>query len=210
MKKTFFITCIILLTFSLASSAQKTQVGIQGGITISDMSGTENERNHGKNTGYRAGMLLDIPCGKSFTFQPSLSYVQKGNRQKRTTNEIVYNELRYAEIAMNVLYNLRSKSTSFFLGAGPTISFNVPSKRVTELGSGVESSTDLLFGKTPDNDFRGMDYGVNFLAGFRLNNGLFLSGTYNMGLRNITTGNAEETEVKTSCLSIQVGYIFKQ
>ena len=153
-----------------------------------------------------------MPLGSNVIFQPQLSYVQKGNLQMEDANQKVYNALRYAEFTANFLYNFTvSKNVSLYLGAGPSIAFNVPSKRVTDPKEGDSFYDDILFGKTPENDFKGFDYGANFVGGIRFNNNFFLSLTYNLGLRDLNAKSdaGGDQAIKNKYFGIQFGYIFK-
>ena len=124
-------------------------------------------------------------------------------------NQKVYNALRYVEMPLNFLYQINEAKTSFYIGAGPSISFNVPSKRVTDPKEGESFYSDILFGKTPENDFKGFDYGANFLASVRFNNSVFLSVIYNLGLRDLNTKTDATESIKNKYFGIQIGYIFK-
>ena len=163
--------------------------------------------NHGTKNGFLGGMIIDVPLGDNISFQPQLNYVQKGNLSREDANQRIYNALRYVELPANFVYNLNAGNTVFYLGAGPSIAFNVPSKKVTKPEEGESTYTDILFGKTPENDFKGMDYGVNFLLGIRFGS-TFLSGFYNMGLRNLNPKEGAD-DIKNKCFGIQIGYLFK-
>lgn len=210
MKKTCIILSFVLFGLCLTGFSQEVRVGISGGLTISDITGPDNGMNHGVKTGFIAGLLLDVPLGSNFSFQPQLNYVQKGNLLMEDANQKVYNALRYAELPMNFLYNFNSGKVTFFLGAGPSLSFNVPSKRVTKPKEGESFYSDILFGDTPENDFRGIDWGVNFTGGLKFSQRIFLAGFYNMGLRDINprTDGSSSTSIKNKCFGIQIGYIF--
>lgn len=210
MKKTCIILFIVISSLCMTASAQDVRVGISAGLTISDLTGPDNGMNHGVKTGYMAGLLLDVPLGSKFTFQPQLNYVQKGNLLMEDANQKVYNSLRYAEIPLNFLYNFTSGKITLYLGAGPALAFNVPSKRVTKPKDGESFYSDILFGDTPENDFRGLDWGANFVAGIRFSKNFFLAGNYTYGLRDINprTDGTSSMSIKNKVFGIQVGYIF--
>jgi hypothetical protein len=140
--------CLVLFlaaTLHFSSIGQNVRVGISGGLTVSDLTGPVNEMNHGVKTGFMAGLLVDVPLNAHFTFQPQLNYMQKGNLQREDANSKLYNALRYVELPFNLLYNLNTGKTVFFLGAGPSISLNVPSKKLTVPEEGESSYNDILF-----------------------------------------------------------------
>lgn len=204
--------CLVLFlaaTLHFSSLGQNVRVGISGGLTVSDLTGPVNEMNHGVKTGFMAGLLVDVPLNAHFTFQPQLNYMQKGNLQREDANSKLYNALRYVELPFNLLYNLNTGKTVFFLGAGPSISLNVPSKKLTVPEEGESSYNDILFGDTPENDFRGIDWGANVLGGIRFSNKVQFAVSYNFGLRNLSTSADPESEsIKSKCLTVQFSYIF--
>ena len=208
MKKACFILFVTLTSFQLTSQAQDVRVGVSAGLTVSDIAGSSG-MNHSVKTGFMAGLLIDMPLGSRFTFQPQLNYVQKGNLESEDANEKVYNALRYVEIPFNFLYNINTGRTIFYLGARPSIAFNVPSKRVTKPVEGDSFYSDILFGETPENDFRGIDWGVNMLAAIKFADRVTLSGFYNMGLRDLNTKINATESVKNKVFGVQVAYIFK-
>ena len=76
MKKACFILFVTLTSFQLTSQAQDVRVGVSAGLTVSDIAGSSG-MNHSVKTGFMAGLLIDMPLGSRFTFQPQLNYVQK-------------------------------------------------------------------------------------------------------------------------------------
>src|SRR5688572_11414207 len=174
MKKACLILCIVLIISHQKGFSQDIRVGITGGLTISDISSPYNEMNHGSKTGFIGGMVVDVPMGNNFSFQPQLNYVQKGNLFREDANQQIFYALRYAETKFNFIYNLGdSGKTVFFGGVGPSLAFNLPSKKVTKPKEGESNYVDVLFGKTIENDFKGFDYGVNFIAGIRVGSTIF-------------------------------------
>lgn len=209
MKKMFLISALVLFVLPFYASAQDTRIGASAGITVSDVSGTVNEMNHTVKTGFIASILVDYPIGKRVAFQPSLSYVQKGNVKKEDATGRIINALRYAELNPNFLFNINTSPTRFYIGAGPSIAFNLPSKQVTDPNEGDKSYRDITFGKTMENDFKGFDYGVNFIAGVRFSNHIFFNASYNLGLRNLSTNETDGSSIKNTYFAFQMGYLFK-
>ena len=208
MKKACLIVCIALMIFQQNGFSQDVRVGVTGGLTISDISSPYNEMNHSVKTGFVGGMIIDMPIGNNFSFQPQLNYVQKGNLFREDANQKIFYALRYAETLLNFTYTLNpTGKTNFYVGAGPSLSFNLPSKKVTKPKEGESNYVDVLFGKTIENDFKGFDYGVNIVGGMRFGS-TFLGVFYNMGLRNLNPREADD-DIKNRCFGIQLGYLFK-
>jgi hypothetical protein len=208
MKKMIIILLAFIICLQFSALAQNARVGFSGGVTISDLRGNQNQMNSATKAGAVLGLLVDLPLTSHLTFQPSLSYIQKGNLNKEDANEKIYYATRYAELSPNFLYNFSSSGKGIYVGAGPYIDFNVPSKKVTDKKEGATTTADLTFGETIDKDLRGIDYGVNFLAGFKFSKCFFLSATYGLGLRNLATGeDVGDREIKNMCFGIQLGVL---
>lgn len=213
MKKSLFILAVFIFCFYAEGISQKTKarVGASGGITVASMNITinDNKEDNSSLLGFIFSMWVDKPITENIIFRPNVSYVQKGKKRDVTSGSItseVSDELRYAEFCGNFVYNTSGASANFFIGAGPSVSFNLPSKRITNTG-GTKTDADILFGKTDAEDYRGFDYGVNGLAGVSLPAGWFLAVNYNHGLRNLINGT-KTGEIKNSYFGIQIGRFF--
>jgi Outer membrane protein beta-barrel domain len=214
MKKTIFILIVAVFCLQITGLSQKSRVGVTGGVSVAQMRGTVDGKDIDANskTGLTFGLIVDAPIKNHFSFQPGLHYVQKGKVQDEVSGNIkqtVTTDLRYAELQLNFLYNTNynteNKEANFFVGAGPALSVNFPSKFVTEIG-GTKTESDITFGNLSE-DFRGFDFGANFLAGLRFNGGFFVSVNYTLGLRNLVPGGSDTDKIKNSCFGIRVGLL---
>ena len=212
MKKMLLFLVVLLFSFQIAAFSQKTRVGIMGGTVISHMYTKINgikEDNHGL-FNITAGMLLDVPLAGKIVFRPNLSYVQKGKWRHEGIGDNkakISDELRYAEMYLNFIYNISSVNRGLFVGIGPSVSFDVPSKREISK-AGTTTNKDVKFGKTATDDYKGMDYGANIVTGFNLGSGMFLAVNYNQGFRNLVTGTTVG-KIKNSYFGFQLGMLLK-
>ena len=186
--------------FQVVSHSQ-TKIGISAGVAAANMKGKVNGDGR---AGVIAGLVLETPVGKAFSFRPALSYVQKGQQQTPTglVNKL-YVALRYAEFSTDILYYISGQKGGFFLGAGPSIAFNLPSKKVS-VTDGVKSVKTIKFGKDVTDDMRGTDFGGDFTAGWRTNTGFFLSVNYNKGFRNLVV-EGDPGSLKNSYFGVRLG-----
>jgi Outer membrane protein beta-barrel domain len=220
MKKTLFLLAIAVLFLQASGFSQKTRVGVTAGITSANMYGEVGgvEVKGESKMGVTAGIFVDAPIGKShFSFQPAINYVQKGRVLSETNAAESWVALRYADMDFNFVYNSKGKTT-FFVGLGPSVGFGLPSNvyvktnNVTPANPNPEpefskSQTKIIFGKEALDDYRGLDYGVNGLAGFRLRKGFQFSVNYNFGLRNIaSTGTTDEWQ--NGYVGVRLGWLF--
>jgi hypothetical protein len=206
MKKIIFLLATAVLGFQVAGISQ-TRIGIAAGVSIASMNGSESEDGSGR-AGVIGTFMLETPMGKSFNFRPSVSYVQKGETLPHPPGTLVdnaYIALRYAEFKADFLYYINGASSAgFFMGAGPSIAFNLPSKRVT-VTDDVKTTKTIIFGGEAPSEMRGTDFGVNFTAGWRTRGGFLLTANYNKGLRNLVIDGVDG-DLKTSYFGIQLGW----
>jgi outer membrane protein OmpA-like peptidoglycan-associated protein len=221
MKKTIFILTAFIFCLSLTALSQKTRVGVTGGIDAANLSRTIGgaDRDGEYRIGLIAGIQLEVPLGKKnkFSFQPDLHYIQKGAAQIPGTPNFnqVYTALRYAELATNIVHNFNSQKGTFYLGGGPYLGLPLPSKNVTHSAGAPNVETDITFGNALTNDLKGVDYGGNFVMGYRMKNGIFVSANYIQGARNLVPDDklalpaSANDKIKNIAFALRVGYLFK-
>ena len=115
MKKLFFLLALVA---PFALFAQKSMVGVTGGITMANQYGTKGGAliKDDQKIGYTLGLIMETPIAKSnFSFQPGLFYAQKGRIENVSFKEKRHWSLRYAELQANVLYNLKCDKGGTFL-----------------------------------------------------------------------------------------------
>ena len=72
MKKIFIILTVFVFCLQMTGLSQKTRVGVSGGITIANMTGTVGgvKLNDDSQTGISLGMFVDAPLSNHFSVQP--------------------------------------------------------------------------------------------------------------------------------------------
>ena len=210
MKKLFFLAVIVIASH-LTGHSQNIRFGFMAGIPFSNYISKEaGETNNGKSkAGVTAGVLVDIPAGKHFSFQPAINFVQKGTKDDQTvggvTEKIKIN-VNCIEVPLNFLYNAPGNTGNFFIGAGPSFAFALSGKIKYDDGTN-SGSQDLKFGNGENDDMKGLDLGVNFLTGYRSQNGLLFSVNYNAGLSNLVPGGSANGTAKSHYFGIRLGYL---
>jgi Outer membrane protein beta-barrel domain len=226
MKKMILILTACTLCLQITALSQKAIVGVTGGVSVANLNRTTGGvKNNGKyRDGIISGIQLDIPLGKKnkVSFQPDLHYIQKGASFTPTSPSIdkIYTALHYAELTPNFVCNSHGNKGVFFIGGGPYVSFNLPSKKVTHSPGAPSVSDDVSFGNNYSdaikNDFRGIDYGVNAIIGYRGNDGLTICANFIQGLRNLVPGDKlklagfADDKIKNVVFAVRVGYFFKE
>lgn len=208
MKKTLLFVIVTVCCLQISLFAQKSRVGVFGGLSTSNMDGQIDGLNIKGSSlhGYSFGMLVDIPLGKTkFSFQPTIQYAQKGKTIAKSNDSKTYLALRYAEMLLNIMYNWRGKNGDVFIGVGPAIAQHLPSLRVIKSGD-VKAETGIVFGDDPISDYRALDYGAHFVGGIRCRKGYFLSANYTLGIRNMLPGDVPD-KLTNGCFTVKLGIL---
>lgn len=169
-------------------------------------------------TSFYVGALANIGISPIFSVQPGLTYVNKGGKidfsemideagfdpddfdgtQKATFN------FSYLELPVNLVANFNAGEGKVFVGAGPYLGYALSGN--AKVGS---ISEDAEFGSGEDQVKR-MEFGVNFLGGYQLNNGLNLHVGYGLGLSNLSNDNSSgiKSTTKNKVFSVGLGFNF--
>ena len=211
MKKFPFVLLVSIASVQLLN-AQETTVGFSAGAAFANYRVKVDNFSLSADTkiGITGGVFIEIPVSKNFSFQPALNFVQKGTQYDYSDmgfTEEGKTTVNYLEIPLNVLYNYKVASGTFFAGAGPSIAFGIFGKE--KYDDGIQPyEEDISFGNDPDNDdMRRMDIGLNILGGYRLYNGFFVSTGFNGGLNNLLPGGSDEGSVKSNYFFVKLGFV---
>lgn len=171
MKKLFLLLTAILPLF--AAAQDKVKFGINGGVTLSDLRGSDHadELKYGFN--YLIGVSAEIPLTEKLSFSTGLNYEKKSPTQKITFEEPTFDPvdpafstgtarftttLHYFTVPLNIKLYLGSKK-NFYLTGGVFAA--------VLLDSGLKADGDKIDdGST--NDFKKMDAGINVGFGTRI------------------------------------------
>lgn len=198
--------------FLLAVGANaQVSYGVKAGVNLpklkftGDGTGTSYTTNAATNfhvTGYAS--LFAAP---NFAIQPGLSLQGKGGKFKEDGMVEIDGEdsatlnFMSLEIPVNAVYYIPTgEAGSVFLGAGPYVGFNISGK-----GKSGGVSEDVDFGSGQE-EFKRLDYGANFTAGYKLSNGFLVNAAYGLGLGNLT--NIDGAKMRNQVLSFGVGFEF--
>ncbi|MBA9076719.1 MULTISPECIES: porin family protein [Rufibacter] len=204
MKKIILMVVVLLSGLITNVSAQNdgVKVGIKAGYSATSWQGESvksfNELLEFSNGnvetkwrhGFHAGMFLSIPLGSGFEFEPGVQYSQKGmvleGRVPGGVGEFLNAKVTLTNKAEYIDIPLLAKvyvGEGFNLFAGPQVSFL--------LSNNVNVNAGALGFSAYNNDFewktaqRSVDVGLSAGLGYQFQNGLSLSGGYDMGLTTI-------------------------
>jgi hypothetical protein len=212
MKKAIYILAFIILC-QVSVFAQKAKVGyyggLGGGIAISNIKTEDAKNNPSSSTGPTFGIIWELPIKNNFSFQPSLNYVAKGNKEDLTGGGVNKLKINYLESQLNFLYNTSGNNGHFFIGAGPSVALAINGKRILEK-NGKETQSIVVFGNKKTDDFNKFDFGVTVLGGYKFSKAAFISVCYNQGITSLNPNFGEYLSVKSSYLGVKLGFLIKQ
>lgn len=212
MKK--LVVAIAMLGISVGAFAQGQPMGfgIKAGVNFPkyNFSGGSNTVETDASTNFHVTAFLDAPIFTDYLYvQPGLSLQGKG--AKFAEGSFVGEDFRVTQNTMwlEVPVNIVAKAPTgqmghLFVGAGPYLGFGLSGKNKL---SGENSSTDLgdfKFGN--DEDQKGLDFGLNFIAGYQLNSGLIIHGGYGLGLTNLAPNGSGDVKQTNRVWTVGLGF----
>jgi len=217
--KKLVLSLLTVVSLGLAASAQTNKpviFGVKAGIAFPNMtisSGNASVSFDAK-TSYYVGGTAEFVLSDVISIQPGLTFINKGTKLASgdidfedtdiaTTEEATLN-FKYLELPVNLLANFKVGSAGkVFLGAGPYFAYALSAN--AKYGSIKE---DIKFGEA-ESEFKRTDFGLNFLAGYQLNNGFNIHAGYGLGLSSIAdTELSDEITFKNKVFSVGVGFSF--
>jgi hypothetical protein len=132
---------------------------------------------------------------------PQLNVLAKNSSISEGTDNVDIN-MTYVELPLNFVYT----SNGFFAGVGPSIAFGVGGK-FKSAGDEADIKFDGKKDATDDKvHLKGLDFGGQIIAGYKLPSGLFFNVLYNHGFSNISP-ESDET-MKNKYFGFGIGYFF--
>jgi len=205
MKKLFLSAAAVLFGLGAFAQTQPLGYGIKAGVNFPSYHITNSDMSDFKSTtNFHVTGFLDAPLGGNFYLQPGISLQGKGAKFVDTEDLEMTQNTMWLEVPVNAVAKLPTGATgNFFVGAGPYVAFGLSGKNKV---SGGDSSLehDFKFGK--DEDMKGVDFGLNFMAGYQLSSGLSLGAGYGLGLADIAPENDSDSKLTNRVFSISLGF----
>lgn len=231
MKKLIITLSIVASTFAAFSQTNQVKIGIKAGVTLPTISAVGGASaydgpeppDYKMSTSFYIGGTVDLPVSDLFSIQPGLTLIGKGGKAQVYFSNFepgpglyVFQgdyklNTMYLDIPVNAVFNFNIGRGKIFFGGGPYYGFAISGKTKTEgitingaNQANQSSKQDVKFGK--NEDLQRSDYGLNFLAGFELNNGLNIHAGYGLGLKTITGRSINYYQEKNRVLSVGFGF----
>ena len=172
-------------TASAQHSAQKVNIGIKGGVNLTNIY-TENSTKLDDKIGFNAGLLGHIHLTREIALQPEITYSLQGAKFPNSNAKL---NLGYINVPILVQYMF---DNGFRLQAGPQLGFLTSAK--TKNGNVTEDIKS---------SYKPIDFGLSAGIGYvQPSTGLGIDLRYNLGISDITESNLTKSANRGAQLGI--------
>jgi len=198
MKKFLIIMMISFFGLTIVGAQNNVEFGIKAGVNLSTISGDDAE-SFSSRTAFHVGFVSEFVISESFSFQPELVYSAQGSDWSEDfvseSFEGTY-KVDYLNVPLMAKFYV---AEGFSLEAGPQVGLLLSAKAEGDFAD--DDLKDYL---------KGIDYGVNFGLGYKLEGGLNFDARYNLGLSdaNDDTEFLGDSTYKNGVIQFSVGYFF--
>jgi hypothetical protein len=212
MKKVLFIAAVAV--FGLTSvQAQDISFGAKAGVNLANLGGDVEDAD--MKIGFHVGGVVEIPLSDQFSFAPELLFSTQGTKSEYSETDTFFGEtvtyeyeeklnLSYLNIPLMARYYV---AEGFSLEAGPQVGFLMSAKAEGDESVTIDGTTESeSYSVDVKDELESLDFGLNFGAGFKMENGLFFQGRYNLGLANLT-GNSD-FKMTNQVIQFSAGFMF--
>ncbi|UPS90818.1 MULTISPECIES: porin family protein [unclassified Bizionia] len=220
MKKLLLSAAIAVIGLSQVS-AQEFSFGPKAGVNFATLTGDieDAEFKVGLHIGGAAEYMFDEKMG----LQAELLYSMQGAKNEYTETSTIGGvterdfekstlKLNYINLPVMFKYYIVD---GFNVEVGPQVSFLVSAKGEYEYeysisGGGTDFSESGSEEIDIDDELKGIDFGLNFGLGYKLDNGLNFGARYNLGLMNINDEDEfrDEYKINNGVIQISAGFMF--
>ncbi|ULC60863.1 PorT family protein [Flaviramulus sp. BrNp1-15] len=199
MKKLILFIAVIAITGLTQTFSQDINFGAKAGVNFCDITGDDTDSFDGRTT-FHIGLVAEIMITDVFAFQPEILYSAQGSDWEEAFEGETYQgtvKVDYLNIPLMAKYYVVE---GFSVEAGPQIGFLLSANNEEE-GFDDEDIKD---------DLKGIDFGINFGLGYKLDGGLNFGARYIIGLTDVNDNpeNLGNSDYKNSVIQISVGYFF--
>ncbi|NNK17678.1 MAG: PorT family protein [Maribacter sp.] len=193
MKKLLFFTAIVLFGFTYVS-AQEIDFGAKAGVNFATITGDDLD-SFSSRTAFHLGFVAEIGITETFSFQPELLYSAQGADYSEDGFEGSV-KVDYLNLPLMAKFYV---AEGFSLEAGPQVGFLLSAKDAYD--GGEDDWSDIT---------KGIDFGLNFGIGYKLQSGLNFGARYNLGLSDLNDDpdSQADSAFKNSVIQAYVGFFF--
>jgi hypothetical protein len=206
------IILVLSVFMCIVTKAQDLKVGAKAGINFSRVGGDDTEDYSGK-IGLHLGGVGVYMFSDKFGAQAELLYSSYGAKLEKSESndfgsfeETQTSKLNYISLPLLAKYMV---SDEFSIEAGPRVAFLSSAKTDFEVSETDEDGTFSESGSEDISDeISGIDLGFAIGGSYLLENGLFFSLRYSLGLSNIYDSTNANLSQQNNALQFSVGYFF--
>jgi hypothetical protein len=209
---------IVVLFFCLgitSCSFAQFAIGVKGGANFANVQARYLGQKVSTNavTRFHVGAILDASINDYISVQPELLFGLKGGEGNYLgQNIIITDKTSYIELPVSLVGKVELGPGKIFAGAGGYVSALLSGKRTTDtnvLIGRIVTTNALKIGNENGDEYKPLDFGLNFKTGYELENGFFLSASYSLGLSNVQPNGDDNNYLKNSYIGLSAGYFFK-
>lgn len=198
MKKIIILSAGLLFAgLSQAQTSSNAVFGIKGGLNVAKFAG-DPDPNSEFNTGFSAGLFVNIPVSSGFSFEPSAEFSQKGAEYTFGNTEFK-TKISYIDLPLMARYDV---SNSFGLFAGPQVSFFMDQE--SKVVTGNSSSTFEGSNESYRKSLAGGKVGASYNFG-----SVMLNGSYATDFQNLYKDNSGNRDLKNQVINLGLAYRFR-
>ncbi len=202
--------CIALGALLIPALSTSAQPGITGGFNTSTYTYRVNETISGRSSypAFNAGLFYRGSIARHAVIEPSIMFTRKGARNSNTPFPIDYikNRLDYIQLNVPVMYRgWVSRHADFTVGGGPYAALLANASSRSHLRNGDIVVEDFSIGGDRRDDFRPLDAGLRFGAGFRYDQ-VNVGIAYDLGLADIAP--QDNIAIRNRTFSVNLGFMF--
>ncbi|OEJ98448.1 hypothetical protein A8C32_04330 [Flavivirga aquatica] len=207
MKKLLLSAAVAVLTLTSAN-AQEVKFGVKAGVNFASIGGDQTSGLDGK-TGLHVGGVAEIMFSDKLSLQPELLFSTQGSKfefDDEFEKEETKTKLNYLNLPVIVKYYV---TEGLSIEGGPQIGFLLSAESEYE----YTDKEDSEFNEKETTDIKknvsGLDLGLGFGLGYKLEGGLNFAARYNLGLSNINDfDDSDDFKQQNNVFQVSVGFMF--
>jgi hypothetical protein len=163
--------------------AQEIHWAVQGGLNVSGGIAKEEGVTIKGNPapGYALGVLAEMPLqNPKWSVRAGLTYQHEASVAK-IYGDHTFIRVNYFNLPIDLVYHPDFAGKRWVFGAGPWFAYGLSGK-YTQDGY----TFGILFGSSEAHDAHRLDFGLNLLAGYKLNEKMMLTGRLDFGLKDVS------------------------
>lgn len=207
---------LVVLTLALFVGANaQVKLGVKAGLNLANLAGDVEDNS--MKIGAQVGVVADFAFGDALSLQTGLMFSQKGTKEEYDIMGETFTSklnVNYLEIPINAVYGIGLGNNTLQLFAGPYIGIGLTGKMKSDVDGTDDVDIQFVSDYTDvDEDkvgFKRFDIGLNFGAGYRINN-IQIQANYGLGLSNLIPeydGEAPDDKITNSVIQFSVAYFF--